>query len=625
MRRLAVAVGLVVFAAGCGADPPSGGGDDVGFPDADGALGLAIVSVSAPESLRAGSPIHIQARGLSTDEPPTLSIRIGGAAFSADARSADPLSFGLPVDAAALLGEEPTDVELVLVAGASESEVWQARWRAAGPLVVSLERIDEPRATWNARLALQSRGVLLDGEGQTLATLSGELSTAGGGTRLVEATLPVTPVDPLSRARAFVTLSPSLGGVSRGRFVGTMQIESTPVVGGSVRSDAVPMSIVLDPPEVFDVSPLSAPIGALLNVRGAGFVGTEADAALGAATVLRLAGRFSGPDGSVEGSLELVPEVVDGALATVVIPGEVSDGRLVASWVGAARGSFDGTIAPEVLGPNDSDSGEAAPLRFDIAPVVQVVELRYLRGFDASLVEFGLGSAVAEVRSQVLARLRALFTGLRVDFRTTPPTDFAPGYFAIVELGGPDPNGLGLLGYDNTPGKDVGNLRLGDRIGGANARTQEDGYPGFGGVFVENFLYWSETPGLPGPTPPGAPTPDPLFDEVFGPVRARPATLDEVRGVGDAARVAAVSAAVRSLAWMIAETTAHELGHSLGLARPDQPSGAYHNLDDGPGCLMDAGPDRPFGERAGLPGFAESHFCEQSAEYLQSILGTPPE
>ena len=35
---------------------------------------------------------------------------------------------------------------------------------------------------------------------------------------------------------------------------------------------------------------------------------------------------------------------------------------------------------------------------------------------------------------------------------------------AEVDIEGPDPNALGLLGYDNTPGKDVGNQRLFDRI-----------------------------------------------------------------------------------------------------------------------------------------------------------------
>ena len=50
-----------------------------------------------------------------------------------------------------------------------------------------------------------------------------------------------------------------------------------------------------------------------------------------------------------------------------------------------------------------------------------------------------------------------------------------------------DPNGLGLFGYDNTPGKDDGNTRLYDKLGGLNAQTQQDGYPGYGGVFLESI------------------------------------------------------------------------------------------------------------------------------------------
>ena len=82
-----------------------------------------------------------------------------------------------------------------------------------------------------------------------------------------------------------------------------------------------------------------------------------------------------------------------------------------------------------------------------------------------------------------------VYAGINVEFRTEPPLDFAQ--YAEVDIGGPDPNGLGLLGYDNTPGKDVGNSRLYDRIGGVNAATQGDGFPGYGGVFSDNFLGFS--------------------------------------------------------------------------------------------------------------------------------------
>ncbi len=186
-----------------------------------------------------------------------------------------------------------------------------------------------------------------------------------------------------------------------------------------------------------------------------------------------------------------------------------------------------------------------------------------------------------------------------------------------VEIGGPDPNGRGLFGYDNTPGKDVNNLRLFDAIGGANAETQMDGFPGFGGVFVESLFGFSEHP--PEGLPTGGPDPDPLFDEIFDGVRATPATLAEVRGEGS--RASEVEHAIDALSSIIGETSAHEIGHSLGLADPFGSSPVFHNAGDGPGCLMDSGGSRPLGERAGEPGFSATRLCGDSPAYLDGILG----
>ena len=85
-------------------------------------------------------------------------------------------------------------------------------------------------------------------------------------------------------------------------------------------------------------------------------------------------------------------------------------------------------------------------------------------------------------------------------------------WYAQVDVTGIDPNGLGLMGYDNSPGKDVGNLRLYDHIGGVNALTQQDGYPGYGGIFVESFLAFSEHPPSGIASVPGA---SPSFDDIF--------------------------------------------------------------------------------------------------------------
>jgi hypothetical protein len=221
---------------------------------------------------------------------------------------------------------------------------------------------------------------------------------------------------------------------------------------------------------------------------------------------------------------------------------------------------------------------------------------------------------------RVQERMEGIYFAWNVDIRLEEPDDFVRTAYSVLEIGGPDPNGLGLFGYDNTPGKDVGNLRLHDAIGGANAQTQSDGYPGFGGVFVESFLYWSADPGLGAQRPPGSPLPDPLFDEVFAPVRAQPATRAEAEGVGEPERVAVVRQAYRALGAIIGETASHEIGHSLGMAQPYGPPTVYHNDFDGDGCLMDSGGDRPLGERMELSGFAPTQLCYDHPSYLAEIL-----
>src|SRR6185503_6042378 len=84
-------------------------------------------------------------------------------------------------------------------------------------------------------------------------------------------------------------------------------------------------------------------------------------------------------------------------------------------------------------------------------------------------------------------------------------------------LAGSDPNGKGLFGYDNTPGKDINNLRLYDKIGGVNAQTLEDGNEGYGGVFIESFFRLGKHPNQFGEFNPDMS--DEIFDQVFDPFR----------------------------------------------------------------------------------------------------------
>jgi hypothetical protein len=216
---------------------------------------------------------------------------------------------------------------------------------------------------------------------------------------------------------------------------------------------------------------------------------------------------------------------------------------------------------------------------------------------------------------------------VNIEFRTEPPTDFA--VYEHVELVGVDPNDMGLFGYDNSPGKDSGNLRLYDRLGGVNAQTQQDGFPGFGGVFVRSLIGFSPHPGTLARSVAGA---DPVFDQLFDPFRpdrggAPVSAADlasELPALVDGAacpardRAQQLPCAIFVLGNLIGGTVAHEVGHSLGLANPYQDG--FHDPGDAPNRLMDAGEARPFLERAQLMGQGPAVFCDGEYSYLRRIL-----
>ena len=193
---------------------------------------------------------------------------------------------------------------------------------------------------------------------------------------------------------------------------------------------------------------------------------------------------------------------------------------------------------------------------------------------------------------------------------------------------------MGLLGYDNTPGKDVGNKRLYDWIGGVNAKTQQDGYPGYGGVFLESLLGFSEHP------PQGmfkSPLHTKTFDEIFDLFRlnsGKKLTSGEalnvpplVSGAGcpsNGDRVARAACAIWVLANVIGSTASHELGHSFGLAEPYGSASQYHNEGDLPNRLMESGSTRPLEERAEINGKGPAVFCKDEFKYLQTILPPDP-
>lgn len=477
----------------------------------------------------------------------------------------------------------------------------------------------------NEPLQLEGAGLLLTSEGESLARLSGCFTEMGSDTCVEVGTteVPIVPADPLDRSRGTFAFVPAVAGIEPGRFEGHAEIVNVHASGESRSSPAQPVVYDLERPILYGVDVSSASLGQYVTIDGAGFVGGSA----GGDTTLRFVGTFTPERTGLPVELDelLIPEVVDGRTIRYVINEDDALGQRLDVRFEAGR--FEGTVTPEIAWQSQTIVGDPSPFSFDLAPVKQVVHVRFLPGYRESLRHFGLRAVDDPIEARVLEVVRRDFTTINVDIRTEAPTDFA--LYAQVDVSGPDPNGLGLLGYDNTPGKDTENLRLYDRIGGVNALTQEDGFPGYGGVFIESLFGYSADPGeFAEPLKPAE-----EFDQIFDPFRpdrgGTPVLADDFDGdlptVGandcpaDAKdRPKQIACAIYVLGNLIGTTVSHELGHSVGLADPYGPF--FHNGGDQPDRLMDA--DRPFGERAELGDEGPSVFCVDEYEYLREILPT---
>lgn len=614
MKRLHIV--LIAFVAsiatvGCGDDAASGPGASTPMPE--------LLAIEAPDPVLVGSALVGTVPGLAlVDQTPSLRVELtDGASRALAVRDVDGARVTWAVDSALVdalgAGTHVVDARLDLDGAPSR----QVSLTIATGLAVDLLAAPDGVAYRNQVEVLRGAGFVTPDEGTVIAEITGTFAGENGA-EPIDARLPVVPAATGDRARGLLTLTTDLGGIGPGTLDGSITLVSELRSGATSRSEPRPMELEFIAPDVFGFEPSNVPLGAWATVRGAGFVGGTRDVI----TTIELEGTVT-RDGVAEafGPSEIVPEFVDGETLRIAMEPFASEGQLISRLFEAREADFEGTATVVVSQGRTSIVGAPAPVSLRVTPPGQVVLLRFLPSYEGTLRRFGLAAAQAEVEAAIVARVRSIFGGVNLDVRLDEPTDMAPGGWSVVEIGGPDPNGLGVLGYDNSPGKDVGNLRLFDAIGGQNAETQADGYPGFGGIFIESMLYWSSHPDLPGPEPAGRPEPDPLFDEIFDPVRLDPATVAEVRGDGDAERVAKVQRAIAALGSMVGETAAHEIGHSLGLADPFGPTTVFHNGGDTPGCLMDTGSARPLGERAAQDGYTPTYLCGDHPAYLLQVLG----
>lgn len=599
---------------------------------------LAVDSVS-PQALVPGSRLIVSGRGFVVPEAAEIYVQLDG--FVADA----PFAIAAPVerlDEETLVVRVTGDLEQALIPegavqarlagrltvirrardgngnlGEVETQGTDIDLRVSETLTPSLESVSPSELYIGERVVIRGQGFLFPSEGVSLVALTGTMTTSlpPRVVRVDGLQVPAVPTGDERDSVEFI-LSPDVLGILPGRFAGELRIVNESWSGARTESEPLSVDLPLAPPVVTGVSPLAASRGQWIRVEGRGFV--TADGLLQAAMLLVLEGQFTprgGPAVPLTGprALTLIPDLqVDNTLvSTVLRVGRDGSGQL--TGLGLLAGRFEGTIAPWLfLGP-DLVKGEAMPLTFEVLPAKQVVYLRELPGFDDALIEFGLLAEKDAVKRRILEVVERDYAGVHIAFTWDEPTDYAE--YMVVELAGRDPNGTGLYGLDNTAGKDVGNLRFNDIIGGYNADTQAEGYSAYGGIFPAEFMNLSMRLG-------DNPLASQRFDDIFGVVSPALSGTPAGRGESEGAdqRAADIREAVRVFGNLVGSTISHEVGHSLGLANVD---GQFHNFGDNPGWLMDSGQYRPFEERGEVDGQGPSFFEPESLQYLQAILPLP--
>jgi hypothetical protein len=495
----------------------------------------------------------------------------------------------------------------------------------------ALDAVGDGVSFVNQPTAVNGGGFLLGGdEGQTVAELSGCFTPLGettcGAPVLVD--IPAQAATPFDRTQVIFPYTTSVSGIGPGSFDGSVVIINAQANGSMQRSSSKNVHFDIQKPAIFGASTTAASLGQFVVIKGGGFVGGNAEEV----TLLDLVGTFT-PDSSGSGgakalplNLELVPEFVSGPEVRYVLSTSDPLGMLVD--LRKQSGIIQGTVQPIVTDGTNRVSGDAIPVQLNLLPVKQVVYVNFLDSYVESLRRFGLRAADPQIRARVFQVAARDYAAVNIEFRALVPDDFA--LYSIVDLAGPDPNGQGLLGYDNTPGKDTDNLRLYDHIGGVNTVTEEDGSPGYGGIFVESFFGFSKHPnGLAQPLPDDNTTFDPIFDPFRPDVGGRettaselaalqPPVLDDGSSCPAHERRGQLACAIWVLGGIIGSTMTHEVGHSLGLANPY--GAGYHDPGDLPNRLMEVGGARPFDERAELNGLGPGVFCDTAYDYLRTIL-----
>ncbi|MFT5357008.1 MAG: hypothetical protein ACI9KE_004238, partial [Polyangiales bacterium] len=328
-------------------------------------------------------------------------------------------------------GEGVHNVDVVIRNEDVESEPFPFLLDIVTVLPIRLDLNVDEIVHWNDEIFLEGDGFLELDEGTVTAVFSGEFELEGGVRAPVSGELPVRQAERGDRRRGVVLLSTDLGSVRPGTFQGEIYLRSE--VTGTPRSESVDRDILLEvEPTIFTgLSPEIASLESIVSLRGAGFLGGEFGG--DGLTLIRIDGSFTPSDGSGRSFTEdLILSWRSNEELQLALFSENTGDSLISELFGTGRGVLDAMFTPINILGLDEYEGLGNTARLELGPIRQVVWLRFLPGFYASLPLFGVAAAAGTLEALIARRIESIYSGWNVDVRTARPQDTTASGVTVI-------------------------------------------------------------------------------------------------------------------------------------------------------------------------------------------------